>query len=92
MHRFAPLLLLMPLLAGTPARAQMDAELFLPGISTTTSVLSFLRFSNSDGAAHQASVMLHNGATGEMLATWTGPLIPPGGTFETSMNDSRRWR
>lgn len=88
MLRLALLLLLFPLLfSAAPARAQMAAEVFLPGVSTTMSVLSFLRFSNSDGAAHQASVMLHNGATGEMLATWTSPPIPPGGTLEASMVD-----
>jgi hypothetical protein len=73
-------------LLHTPAQADGDA-LIIPGFNTGTAVQSYLRLSNSDGAAHSASAMLHNALTGEMLGAWTSPVIPPGGTFEASLAD-----
>lgn len=72
-------------LTASPAAAQMESGLVMPGLSTGPAVESYLRFSNSDGAAHSASVMLHDANTGEMLATWTSPSIPAGGTLESSI-------
>ncbi len=74
-------------LAASPALAAMDGAVVMPGVSTTRSMLSFLRFSNGDGIAHPVSVMLHHPATGEMLATWTSAPVAPLGTAQVAMVD-----
>ncbi len=70
--------------AALPAEAS-ETGLVMPGFSTGAAVQSYLRLSNSDGAAHDVSVMLHNAATGEMLGVWTSPPVAVGGTYEASL-------
>lgn len=62
-------------LGGLPAHAA-ETGLVMPGFSTGAAVQSYLRLSNSDGIAHNVTVMLHSAATGEMLGTWTSPPVP----------------
>jgi hypothetical protein len=72
---------LVAILPGTPAQASHD--LVIPGFDTGLSTLSYLRISNSEGAPAQVSVRLHDAASGIAIATWTSPVLPPGGTMET---------
>jgi len=68
-------------LIGAPAFAGND--LVIPGFNTGLSVQSYLRISNNDGAPAQASVRMHDAATGIAIGTWTSPVLPSGGTMET---------
>ncbi len=70
--------------AASPAGAA-ETGLVMPGFSTGAAVQSYLRFSNSDGLAHNVTVMLHSAVTGEMLGAWTSPPVPIGGTYEASL-------
>ncbi len=69
------------LLIGAPALAGND--LVIPGFNTGVSVQSYLRISNSDGAAAQVSVRLHDAATGIAIGTWMSPVLASGATMET---------
>jgi hypothetical protein len=71
-------------LAAVTAVASARADdLVIPGFSTGTAVQSYLRLSNSNGAAATVRIRLHDAASGVAIGTWLSPSIPAGGTFET---------
>jgi hypothetical protein len=59
----------------------------MPGVNPTSVVPSYLRFSNTDSMPATATVLLRDGATGAVLATWTTPPLPSGGTLEQRVSD-----
>ena len=63
------------------------ASVVLPGVSSGTTVASYLRFSNGDSTAQIATVHLRDPDSGLILFAWTTPSIPPGGTLETAVVD-----
>lgn len=77
-------------LAAVSARAQAESALVMPGFASAGAVQSYVRFSNSDGITHSASVMLHRPNSGEMLASWATPPIPAGGTFQIPFSEILR--
>lgn len=68
-----------------PPVSAAETGLVMPGFSTGSAVQSYLRLSNSDGAPHTATVMLHSALSGEMLGVWTSPPVPISGTYEASL-------
>lgn len=68
---------------AAPVPAHAGDDLVIPGFSTGLTVQSYLRLSNSDGAAHAVRVRMHDAATGAAIGTWTSPSLAPGGTLET---------
>jgi V8-like Glu-specific endopeptidase len=57
------------------ARPSLNAPLTFP--SSTTFASSYFRFYNPGLVAGTVSVTFHNGATGQVLGTWTSPPLPP---------------
>ncbi len=74
--------------AGTAAITADDlTSVVMPGINATANTPSYLRFSNADSIPATATVQLRDPSTGNVLAIWTTPSIPSGGTLETPIAD-----
>lgn len=63
--------------------AQAGDDLVISGVRTDLTVQSYIRLSNNEGAASTVRIRLHDAASGAAIATWTSPLLPGGGTYET---------
>ncbi|MGZ6243611.1 MAG: hypothetical protein ACXWN9_13640 [Candidatus Binataceae bacterium] len=92
-----PLLIAAGVLLASSAGAQVASSaaitvddltsVLMPGVNATANTPSYLRFSNADSVAATATVQLRDPATGNVLAIWTTPSLPPGGTLETPISE-----
>ena len=92
-----PLLIAAGALLTTPAFAQVSntasvtaddlTSVVMPGVNATANAPSYLRFSNGDSAPSTATVKLRDPSTGNVLAVWTTPSIPGGGTLEKPVTE-----